>query len=191
VDDQAKPDAETIPPAHSGCRRRLRASDVVIGAAVGVMLTVAAIVVAMIVSRRHATPALTVERLKAASDRWQRDGLTDYIMDLTVTGRQASRYHVEVRGGKPSLVLRNDRPTAKRSWHYWTVPGLFDVLEHDMDCADDPTRGFGARPGSQAVLRAEFDARGVPRKFERLILGEPQLDMTWEVKSIGSLLTER
>ena len=153
-----------------------------LGAAAGGLLTLAAIIALSAVSRRQAAPELTSGTLQAAQERWQANGPTDYGMDLVVTGRQASRYHVEVRGGKPTQVLRNDRPITPRSWQYWTVPGLFEVLEHDMDCADDPTRGFGAKPGSRAVLRAEFDAElGYPRKFERLILGEPHLDMTWQV----------
>ncbi|HEV3340992.1 MAG TPA: DUF6174 domain-containing protein [Pirellulales bacterium] len=165
------------PPPSRG--RRLRASDVAVGAAVGALLMFVALVV---VSRRQAIPPLTVESLETARRRWEESGAADYRMDIVVSGRQASRYHVEVAGGKPASVLQNDRPIARRNWPYWTVPGLFDVIEHDVDCADDPTRGFGARPGSKAVLRADFDPRrGYPRKFERLILGEPQLDMTWEV----------
>jgi hypothetical protein len=164
-------------------RRRLRASDVAVGGAVGGLLMFVALVV---VSRRQATPPLTVESLETARRRWEANGPGDYWMDIVVTGRQASRYHVEVRGGKPVGVLRNDRPIARRNWPYWSVPGLFDVIEHDVDCAEDPTRGFGARPGSRAVLRADFDPqRGYPRKFERLILGEPQLDMTWEVATFN------
>ena len=160
-------------------RRRLRVSDVAVGAAVGGLLMV---VVLIAVSRHYATPPLTPETLEAARQRWQENGTSDYRLDIRVTGRQPSRYHVEVERGKPVHVLQNDREIARRNFSYWTVPGLFDVIEHDVDCSADPTDGFGARPGSTAVLRAEFDPRyGYPRKFERLILGEPQLDMTWEV----------
>jgi hypothetical protein len=155
---------------------------VALGAAAGAVLTIVALVALAVVSRRQAAPELTEDTLQTARQRWQQHGPTDYRMDLIVTGRQASRYHVEVRDGKPTQVLRNERPTTARTWHYWTVPGLFEVLEHDMDCSEDPTRGFGAKPGSRAVLRAVFDeGLGYPRKFERLILGEPNLDMTWEV----------
>ncbi|HWB10631.1 MAG TPA: DUF6174 domain-containing protein [Pirellulales bacterium] len=160
-------------------RRRLRASDVAVGAAVGGLLTA---VVLIAVSRRSATPPLTAESLEAARTLWQKNSASSYRMDVRVTGRQPSRYHVEVKGGKPVRVLRNDHEINRRNWPYWTVTGLFDVIEHDVDCAADPTRGFGAQPGSTAVLRADFDPHyGYPRKFERLILGEPQLDMTWEV----------
>ena len=171
-------------PAPTALRRRrsLRASDVVAGAAVGGLLTLIALVGFAFVSRRHATATLTLDTLHAAEERWKSNGPSDYHMDVTVTGRQPSRYHVEVQDGKPIIVQRNDRDLDRRNWPYWTVPGLFDIIEHDIECAEDPTRGFGARPGSTAVLRADFDARlGYPRVFERLILGEPQLDMTWEV----------
>ena len=163
-------------------RRALRASDVAVGVAVGGLITLVAIAVIVIVSRRHGTPALTLEALHAANERWTAHGPPDYKLDITVDGRQPSRYHIEVVAGKPTMVQRNDREIARRNWPYWTVPGLFDIIEHDMECADDPTRGFGAQPGSTAVLRADFDPRlGYPRVFERLILGEPQLDMTWQV----------
>lgn len=163
-------------------RRRLRASDLALGAVAGVLLALAAVLALVIVSRRQAAPPLTGEALEAAQRTWHERGPASYRMDLVVTGRQASSYHVEVRDGKPTQVLRNQRPTTGRTWHYWTVPGLFEVLEHDIECSDDPTQGFGASPGSHAVLRAVFDAQwGYPRKFERLILGEPHLDMTWQI----------
>ena len=178
MDEQTVSNSEHLPSP----RRRLRASDVVLGAAAGALVTFVAIVVVVVLSRRHTAPPLTAAALADAQQRWQKNGPADYGMDLIVTGRQASHYHVEVQAGQPSRVLRNDQPTTSRTWHYWTVPGLFEVLEHDMDCSDDPTRGFGARRGSQAVLRAVFDAElGYPRKFERLILGEPHLDMTWQI----------
>jgi hypothetical protein len=162
--------------------RALRASDLVLGAAAGGLLALVAIIGLIVVSRRQATAPLTAESLQTARQRWQTNGPRDYRMDITVRGRQPSRYHVEVAGGNPVVVQRNDHDIPRRNWPYWTVPGLFDVIEHDVDCAEDPTNGFGARPGSTAVLRADVDERlGYPRKFERLILGEPQLDMTWEV----------
>jgi hypothetical protein len=169
-------------PRETPRRRRLPASDVAVGTAVGGSLMVVVVIVVIVISRRTATPPLTTESLEAARTLWRKNSASDYRMDVRVTGRQPSRYHVEVQEGKPVSVLRNDREIARRNWPYWTVPGLLDVIEHDVDCAADPTRGFGAKPGSTAVLRAEFDPRyGYPRRFERLILGEPQLDMTWEV----------
>ena len=172
-------DAEPVPATR---RRTLRASDVVAGAALGALLTVVAIVAVIAFARRDATPALSIESLAAGRERWQKNGPADYRLDVMVAGRQPGRFHVEVSGGEPTEVLRNDRPLARRNWSYWTVPGLFDGVEHDIECSGDPTRGFGARPGSKAVLRAEFDSQlGFPRKFERLILGEPELDMTWHI----------
>ncbi|HQU41795.1 MAG: hypothetical protein B7Z73_02850 [Planctomycetia bacterium 21-64-5] len=181
-------DRNSAPPP----RKRLRASDVLAGAAVGGLLALAATIAMVVVFRRQATPPLTTEALDAARTRWQQNGPADYALDVTVMGRQPGRYHVEVRDGKPVEVLRNGVRSDRRTWHYWTVPGLFEVIEHDVDCAEDPTRGFGAKPGSKAVLRAEFDERrGYPLKFERLILGEPQLDMTWEVEAYRDKLLAR
>lgn len=182
MDDETEPSADEIEPAPVVRRRTMRASDVVAGAALGGLLTFVAIVAVIVAARRDATPALTAEALETAREHWRKNGPPDYQMDVMVMGRQPGRYHVEVRAGKPTEVLRNDRQVGRRNWPYWTVPGLFEIIEHDMDCAADPTRGFGAKPGSKAVLRAEFDPRhGLPRKFERLILGEPDLDMTWQV----------
>lgn len=173
-------------------RRRLRASDIALGAFAGVLLAMAAVVALVAVSRRQAAPALTEEALEAALQTWHERGPDDYSMDIVVTGRQASNYHVEVHGGKPTQVLRQQRPTTARTWHYWTVPGLFEVLEHDIACSDDPTQGFGASPGSRAVLRAVFDAElGYPRRFERLILGEPHLDMTWQINRFEASAASR
>lgn len=174
---------DLTPPA----RKPLRASDVLTGVAVGGLVTVAAIVALAIIFRRQATPELSFETLQAAQKRWQENGPADYSLAVKVTGRQPGQYQVEVRGGKPADVRRNGIAANRRTWQYWTVPGLFDVIEHDIECSEDPTRGFGARPGSKAVLRANFDAElGYPKKFERLILGEPQLDMIWEVTRFGA-----
>lgn len=163
-------------------RPRLRPSDVLTGVAVGAVVAVAAIVVLVAVFRREATAELGLDALNGAQERWRQNGPADYSLDVQVTGRQPGQYHVEVRAGEPFEVRRNGVVANRRTWQYWTVPGLFEVIEHDIDCSEDPTRGFGARPGSKAVLRARFDpVRGYPKRFERLILGEPQLDMIWEI----------
>jgi hypothetical protein len=182
VNDETEPSTDDSTAASRPRRRSLRASDLVAGAAAGGLITLLAIVGLVVVSRRQATATLTAESMHAAQQRWQKNAPSDYQMEITVTGRQPSHYDIDVEEGIPTAVLRNGREIARRNWTYWTVPGLFDVIEHDMECAEDPTRGFGAQPGSTVVLRADFDPRlGYPRKFERLILGEPQLDMTWEV----------
>lgn len=178
----AQPNSDSEGDATGSARRRLRASDLALGVLGGVFVALAAVAVVVVVSRRQAAPTLTGEALAAARQRWEARGPGDYRLDLVVTGRRASGYHVEVRDGKPSKVLCNQRPTTPRTWYYWTVPGLFEVVEHDIECADDPTEGFGASPGSRVVLRAVFDAElGYPRRYERLILGEPHLDMTWQI----------
>lgn len=180
MNEQRNSDTENA--ATGSTRRRWRASDLALGVLGGVFVALAAVAVVVVVSRRQAAPVLTGDALAAARQRWEAHGPGDYRLDLVVTGRRASGYHVAVRDGKPTRVLCNQRPTPPRTWSYWTVPGLFDVVEHDIECADDPTEGFGASPGSRVVLRAVFDAElGYPRRYERLILGEPHLDMTWQI----------
>lgn len=180
MNEQQNPHPENA--ATGSTPRRWRASDLALGVLGGVFVALAALAVVVVVSRRQAAPVLTVEALAAARQRWEAHGPGDYRLDLVVTGRRASSYHVEVHDGKPTRVLCNQRPTTPRTWYYWTVPGLFEVVEHDIECADDPTEGFGASPGSRVVLRAVFDAEsGYPRRYERLILGEPHLDMTWQI----------
>ncbi|MGH7194533.1 MAG: DUF6174 domain-containing protein, partial [Candidatus Saccharimonadales bacterium] len=140
-------------------------------------------------ARSDALPPLTAEALQAAHERWKKRGPEDYQMAVLVTGSQSSNYHVTVRGGAPIEVTQGDELPVKRraTWQYWTIDGLFGVLDHDLRFIDEPTRGFGAAAGSPVILRARFDADwGFPVEYERVILS-PASQMRWTVRDFRSL----
>ena len=160
-----------------------------VGGAVGLAMVMGLVMRA----RRDALPPLTAESLQAARERWKQRGPRDYQLNVVVTGSQSETYHVEVRGGQPTAVTQgNGLPVKRRAaWAYWTVEGLFGVLDHDLRYVGDVARGFGAAPGSAVILRARFDAeRGFPTEYERVILS-PASEMRWQVTDFTRVDPER
>lgn len=145
----------------------------------GAALALALILVTLLL--RNRLPPLSVADLEQAERRWQAARVEDYDMDVKVSGRQPSDYHVEVRGGKPVTLLRNGVVPRRGMWDVWTVPGIFVTLHEELELATEPAGPFGSPPGTQVVQRAEFDARyGYPKKYHRIVMGTP-LETEWEV----------
>jgi hypothetical protein len=69
------------------------------------------------------------------------------------------------------MTVDGTTPSQRRTWYYWSVPGMFDVLERDLEAAEE----------EQLLLRADFDpATGYPRRYERAMLRTRQ-QTQWEV----------
>ena len=115
------------------------------------------------------TEPVTLERLDAARAMWQQANISSYDMDLETSGAQTGRYHVEVRNGQLSLITRNGQPADPAAGEYWTVEGLFRVIEEELDAAEQPkSEAFG--PQSQVWLRMRCDAKlGYPVRFVRQV----------------------
>lgn len=111
---------------------------------------------------------LTKEKLEAARQLWAKAGIADYDITVTVTGRTSAKYDLQVRKGQVTSARQNDKPFQddkgvldKRHADYWTVPGLFDVLETELANAAKPD----APPCHTQV---EFDPQdGHPLSFLR------------------------
>jgi hypothetical protein len=93
--------------------------------------------------------------------------------------------YVEVRGGEVVKHTNNGRTPARRSWDYWSVEGMFDAMERELEISSDDVAASD-RGASQMVLRALFDPQyGYPRVFRRLALGAgagaSNRDVRWEV----------
>jgi hypothetical protein len=59
------------------------------------------------------------------------------------------------------LLLDGVAPRQRRTWDYWSVPGLFDIIEADL------TRAGESPPGSVRLF-AEFDPKyGYPSRYRR------------------------
>lgn len=177
----------TEPSPGGASRRLLHLGPLAGGAMVGVVLALGVMLVLAIAARRSAAPSVTSEALRAAIARWRQHGPRDYDMVVEVSGAQTGRYEVRVRDGGPIAGNRDGRPLNRRTATYWTVPGLFDVIQHDLKYVDDPQRGFNAPAGSTVILRAEFDPElGLPRTYQRSILGQ-SWDIEWQVTEFDRL----
>ncbi|HEV3025817.1 MAG TPA: DUF6174 domain-containing protein [Pirellulales bacterium] len=134
----------------------------------------------LVLRTRSLLPPLTADGLAAAEERWKEHESADYNMDVEIGGRQPGHFHVEVRSGRATKVTRNGVEPQRRTWDTWTVPGMFDTLEQELDLAARPEGAFG-QPGARAVMRALFDPElGLPRRYERFVLGTAY-EVRWQV----------
>lgn len=121
---------------------------------------------------RDRTPPLAAAALEAGRRQWEKAAIASYDLTLTVAiDREAPKdYQLSVRGGKVASFQINGVAHAENP--SYSVPGLFDILEREIEMAG----GKGARAAGapqNAVLRAEFDPRyGYPKVFKRLAPGQ-------------------
>jgi hypothetical protein len=173
ADDSAGPAGSTPKPRGRGC----------LWFAGGTLLGLVAAILGMVLfSRATGLPRLTREAYENAGRLWDEHKPAGYNLDVEVTGNRPSRIHVEVRDGQTIHCIRDGvEPSQRRTWYYWTIPGMLDTIGQELEKIDDPATGFGAAAGSSVVLRAEFDPRlGYPRRYLRSVAGQ-NLDMGWTI----------
>lgn len=113
----------------------------------------------MFVFLRGSVPALTRAEYEAALERWERNELADYDLEVAVSGTLEGTVHVEVRDGAVTAMTRDGRSPSRRTWDYWSVPGLFEVMETDLKRAEK---------SGGLTLRAQFDPEfGYPSEYHR------------------------
>lgn len=176
---------EPMPPDDRGPTaapaRRPRLGPLMIGMVGGLLVTVAALA-AVLLAARSRTPPLTEEALQVAISRWDARDLKDYDLDIELGGNRPGTIHVEVRNGQVVHMTRDGvEPRQKRTWDVWSVPGMFDTLEQELDNARRPADAFQSKGASQMVLWAEFDPDwGYPLKYDRVVLGA-DFEVHWKV----------
>jgi hypothetical protein len=137
--------------------------------------------------REPALPPLSRGALDAALVRWRRQGPPSYDLDVTISGRQSGKFHLEVRDGKVTVCTRDGIPPRPHTWETWTVEGQFDTLERELEGAADPQKVYGAPPGAEARQLALFDADlGYPLRYERHVLGA-DLGIAWRVTHFAAV----
>ncbi len=154
---------------------------IVLGIVLGVLL--AAIGVAVyLVTTREAPPRLTEAAYEAAVKRWDAHGPADYDLDIALTGNRPSKIHVEVRDGEVAHMTRDGvEPSQKRTWYYWTVPGMLDTIGQELEMARDPAAALHNPAATEMVLWAEFDPElGYPVKYDRVVLGA-DFEVHWRI----------
>jgi hypothetical protein len=123
------------------------------------------------ISRR--IPELTDARLDAAIQRWNSQGPEDYRLKVKIEGLRPGDVSVEVQHGEVVKMTRDGRsPAQRRTWDVWSVPGMFDMIEREMELAEDPAGEMDLAQGTRLWLRCEFDSRyGYPVEFHRAVFG--------------------
>jgi Family of unknown function (DUF6174) len=131
---------------------------------------------------RSSNKPVTRELLSEARARWEKQGLQDYDLEVQVSGRQGATYEVHVQHGEVTEALRNGAPLRQqRTFRTWSVPGMFDTMETDVDSLEFADANPQNPQRIQLTLRAHFDDKtGLPLTYLRSEWGTHH-DVTWKV----------
>ena len=160
----------------------------VVTAIVIVVLAIGAFGAALYFLVAQRLPELTSASLTAAQQRWAAKGPPSYSMSLKLGGARPGAVHIEVQQGEAVSMQRDGRtPTQERTWRYWTVVGMFETLERELEIAEDPVNEMHASQGAQLWLRCEFDPQyGYPARFHRAVRGGGP-EVYWQVTRFQAL----
>lgn len=171
----------SAPPSSVDGRRASRRVLIVWSLAAGCLVVALVILLRVLVVRP--IPDLTAERLMTAMDLWRRQGPANYDMDIEISGLRAGEVHVEVRQGNVVALVRDGKIPPERTWDVWSVRGQFEMLNRELDIAEDPIHEMNAEEGTRVRLRCEFDPQyGFPRRFQRFVYGSGP-NVAWRVTS--------
>lgn len=129
--------------------------------------------------------ALNRDIWSQAFDRWKQVDVRDYNLRVTVTGRQAATYAVEVRGGTVLNAMRDGVPLPQqRTWSTWTVEGMFETIARDLDSVEKHATGRADAGTPQLQLHATFHPQlGYPQRYLRteFVRFAPNREVSWNV----------
>lgn len=159
-----------------------------LSAIAGVLIGLAGILVIIAVRGRDPSPEFTRAEFEAARERWRSAGPTSYDLEVEVVGQQPAVYRVEVRQGEVVLATIDGRPLKqRRTFDTWTVPGMFDTMERDVENLELVAAGRAKQETPRLTLRATFDpVLGFPQRYRRIEWGASR-DMVWEVREFKSV----
>jgi len=132
-----------------------------------------------------ALPEVTAASFEVARATWQRTAPKNYDLDVVVTGRDTATYTVHVRDGVAQGAQRDGQSLPQqRTWGTWTVPGMFETIERDLEAVARHREGR-AEPGTpQLLLRGVFDSQwGYPLRYQRTEVRKfgANQEVLWEV----------
>lgn len=102
---------------------------------------------------REPTEHLTIELLSSARQRWRMAKIADYDLRYRMHG---SEYAVLCRDGSVAEARVDGSPAMSRDLSNYSVEGLFDILELDLENLADPNGPFG-RTAQQVIVRVRFN----------------------------------
>jgi len=118
---------------------------------------------------------LSQDDLDAARTLWRQAGVTDYDVDIEVSGAASGRYAVVVRGGQLKSITRDGEPASPAAGDQWTVEGLFRTIDREFQMVKDGARELNMAEGAQLIILGRFDAtRGYPIDYVRQVTGSSQ-----------------
>ena len=112
----------------------------------------ATLVVTWLVIREPMEP-LSAEVLRMARTRWREASIRDYQIRYDMHG---SRYDVRVRDGLVVDLKVGGKQPVNADWGAYSVEGLFDVLEMEVENLTDSHGPFGSQAGS-VIARVRFN----------------------------------
>jgi len=120
----------------------------------------------------NARQQLTMDQLRAAEERWDKNGPADYDLTIDKTYQSATgdeprtdHFEVTVRGRKVVQATMDGRPLDRRLWDEYDVDGWFGFVERFLE--------MDTTPGAPRTFRAaEFDPQtGQLLRFRRSVSG--------------------
>jgi len=113
---------------------------------------------------REPMAPLTRELLAAARQRWRDAGVSSYAIRYRMHG---SEYAIQCRNGIVEQASVDDRPPSATDLNAYSVDGLFDTLEQELDNLSDPTGPFAGHAGT-VMMRVRFNPKfGYPERYLR------------------------
>jgi hypothetical protein len=130
-------------------------------------------------------PAMKPADFYAAREKWEKNELPNYDIEVEVTGTQGATYRVHVREGKAIAAWRNNLPLLQeRTFSTWSVRGMFGTISRDIDRVERLAAGKAVPNTPRLTLRGEFDAEtGYPRRYRRIEWGSP-VEVSWKVTKL-------
>jgi hypothetical protein len=156
---------------------------IILIAAVGI----AAMVAIRVKMRKPPPPDLTRNELNAAMAQWEKGGLRSYDLDFVFTTGYLgdTHYHLEVRDGEVTKLLRDGHENLESSPEYWTIDHQFSVIAEDVEKLEKGQ--FKTVPGVTVHLYAEFDPEyGFTKSYRKEARGNPE-NFQWHVERFTPL----
>lgn len=169
----------------------MKARVFVVALLAGALVGVVATLLVLRNSVADPLPELRPADFYAAREKWDKNELPNYDIEVKVTGTQGATYRVQVREGKAVAAWRNDKPLLQeRTFSTWSVRGMFGTISRDIDHLERRAAGKGEKNTPRLTLRGEFDAQtGYPARYRRIEWGSP-VEVSWQVTKFEPISAE-
>ena len=113
-------------------------------------------------------PLLTLAALAHARARWNTAKITSYDAQYVINGTD---HRITVRDGQTDSLLIDGRPATSADPDVFSIPGIFDTLEADLDLLEMPSSPFGIN-ATYRMLRVRFNTHlGYVERYVRPTAG--------------------